>query len=301
MHDIAEFLSAPRTVRARSSRRSSSASPSASRSSTSGPAATIFRQGEGPPDAMWVAPHGGRRAARRRPGARPARRGRALRPSVDALRAADGLGSARPGEIALLPARRGGRDPAARRPGRAAVRGAGADGPSPAGRRADAREQRTSTSARRRCACPGAQAARGLRARGRPARRRRADGGAGGQLDPRRRRAMASSGSSPTATSARGSSRPVCRLETPRGRGDDDAGGDRAPGADRRRADAADDRPGHPARPGRLEPAASCSAWPPTSTCSPTRRHTPIMLRRAIADASDVAGLRATVRSCARR
>ena len=112
---------------------------------------TIFRQGEGPPDAMWVLRTG---AVELRDGGRVLDllgEGEPFGHPVDALGPADRLGGAGPRELALLPARGRGRDPAARRPGRAAVGRAGADGPAAAGRRADAEDRRASTSGRRPC------------------------------------------------------------------------------------------------------------------------------------------------------
>ena len=64
-------------------------------------------------------------------------RGRAVRPPVDALGASDRLGGARAGELALLSAGGRRRDPAARRPGGPAVGGPVANGQAPTGRRAD--------------------------------------------------------------------------------------------------------------------------------------------------------------------
>ena len=104
--------------------------------------ATIFRQGEGPPDAMWVLRTGAVELRDDAPGPRPARRGRAVRSSLDALGAADRLGGrARESSLCYRLAAED-VDPAARRSGGAALRGSDADGPPAAGRRADREGER---------------------------------------------------------------------------------------------------------------------------------------------------------------
>ena len=90
-------------------------------------------------------------------------------------------------------------------------------------------------------------------------------------------------------------------LETPGGRGDERAGVHGRRRADERRADADDDRPRHPPRAGRSRAAGSCSASPPTSTCSPPRRERRSCCGARSPTPTDVDALRATGRPAATR
>ncbi len=207
--------SAPTRRSTRSTRPTSSASPRRPRSSSIAPGRRSSPRAPGPVEHLRVVRSGAVEIVHRRPRARPARRGRAVRPRLDALRPADRLrGAGRRGH-ALLPDRRRRRPRAAGRPRR----------------RCGSSRARCSSSAdlsrpvapRRRRRDPAHQPVGALiRGRAGALRTRHADprGGAddergAGVGRDRRARRMERSGSSPTATCARGSSPEGCRATRP--------------------------------------------------------------------------------------
>ena len=209
MDEIAAVPAGAPAVRRASRRTSSSGSPARRRPAPSPRARSIFAQGAAPADERVDRLLGRGRARRPRPRARPARPGRAVRLLVDAGRAADGLRRARrtgrrraTGSRATRPRRCSPAREALRhvtrtllgRPvGRArARRGRGRTGRA-AGRRAPARARPCAASRTRRSAT--------VAQRMTEARARRA---------PSSSCATGRSGSSPTATCARGWSPPAC-------------------------------------------------------------------------------------------
>ena len=273
MHDIAEFLSTRDPFVALEPDGARAPGGRVRRSSTSRPGRRSSVRARGRPTRCgWCAP------ARvelldERAGARPARRGRAVRPPVDALRAADRLGGARRARarsatgwrpttcIPLLA------DPAGLR----SVARSLMDRPRPASAPASERGRSRRSASRRRAAlirrAPG-----GLRARAVAARGRRADEDEEAQLDPRRPRRRRARDRHRSRPALAAWSRPGSRRTTPLG---EVMSAPASPlGAEQTSAElmlTMLDR-GHPPRAGRLGAVASCSAWSPTSTCSPPRR-----------------------------